>query len=205
MRNTASIESVEPHGLSTYEIEQPIAALLGNFVNTILYPSSGYGKPSGKKDIEIIARNATDQIEYWSTSLSFLIWKVSSSGDICKQTTSCIGDCAGMLGTFASMFRPLNDLRCIEELEEKGRALGIVLAKNTEDNTTSNSTTETKDEVLTMLGDLEAMSATSMHRVMDGLENGNPVPADTLIGLFSGITRNTSAIREMVENIYINK
>lgn len=204
MHNTAIIENVDHHDLSPYEIGQPIAALLGNFVGTILYPTSGYEKPRDKKDIEIMARNATEQIEYWSTALSFLIWKVSTSGDICKQTTSSIGDCAGILGAFASMFQPLNDLRGIEELEEKGKTLGIVLGKSTQNNTSSNITPETKDEILTMLGDLEAIAATSMHRVMDGLENENPVSTDTLIGLFSGITRNTAAIRDMVDKININ-
>jgi len=196
MNNTATKENNE---LSPYEIEQPIAALLGDFSRVILYPNSSAKYKVEKQAIEKMSTNAVEEMERWSRALAFLIWKASGGDDVCEQTVSSMATGAEVLGCFASMIQPLSDLKRIEYLGEKADSLEAAQSGNSHTDTSRDAVNkencQIQGKIDVMLSEVAAIASTSMHRVMDGIDNENPVSTDTLIGLFSGIARQTEAIQ----------
>ncbi len=205
MNNATTKKNTTYLELTPYEYEQPIAALLGDYLSSVLSPNRDGKSKIQKQSIEQMSGSAVTSIELWSRGISFLIWKASVSGDVCEQTISSMGSSADALSCFSTMVQPLSDLKRIEDLEEKTKALRMVPSGNgkteTSRATAHEANIEIKHKMDVMLSELEAIASTSMHRVMDGIENENPVSNDTLIGLFSGISRQTEAIQRESDKI----
>jgi len=106
------------HGLSAYEIEQPIASFLGDYANDLAKSKRNGIGIEREKTINHMSINALAEIEHWSRAIGFLIWKASTSDDACTETVYSMGVAAETLRCLASLVQPLGELENIQNIKK---------------------------------------------------------------------------------------